>query len=535
MDVKGQQTKLHWWQTAVIYQIYPRSFKDSNNDGTGDLAGIIEKMNYLQWLGVDCLWISPIYPSPMHDFGYDISDYKGIHPQFGTMEDFDQLMTAAKSHDIKIIMDLVPNHTSIEHPWFEASKSSKNNDKRTWYLWKDPKNGGEVPNNWISEFGGSAWTYDEKTNQYYYHTFLKEQPDLNWRNEEVQEAMWDVMRFWFDKGIDGFRIDVLWYLVKDERFRDNPPNPDWHEGMQDHDKLIPAFSNDQPFVHDLVEKMRKITDNEYQNKVLIGEIYLPFHKLVTYYNEGKGVHLPYNFSLIAAQWNAEILNMIISEYEGALAEGDWPNWVLGNHDKPRVKSRIPKSQEYNAAMLLLTLRGTPTMYYGDEIGMEDVAIPKERLQDPRAILEPDIGVGRDPQRTPMQWDDTAFAGFSDNEPWLPVGPSYTEVNVQKQQEEKASLLWLYKRLLKLRKEEPALHLGEYIPAGVHKNVLAYIRKHENSQFFIALNISDEKNSFTPEFSFTGTVVIASDLQKENIKVQDKVELSPNDGLVIRLD
>lgn len=524
-----------WWQKSIIYQIYPRSFKDSDNDGTGDLPGIIEKLDYLKWLGVDCVWISPIYPSPMHDFGYDISDYKGIDPRFGTMADFDRLLSTAKEQDIKIIMDLVPNHTSFEHPWFLEARRSRDSEKRSWYIWKDPAKGGSVPNNWISEFAGPAWEFDEETEQYYYHTFLKEQPDLNWRNEEVQEAMWDVIRFWFDKGIDGFRIDVLWYLIKDEHFRDNPPNPDWREGMQDHDKLIPAFSNDQPYVHELVEKMRKISEKEYNDKVLIGEIYLPFHKLVTYYNEGKGVHLPFNFSLISTEWKAKEIYSTIAEYEGALSEGDWPNWVMSNHDKPRVKSRIGAGQVRNAAILLLTLRGTPTMYYGDEIGMQDVSIPKDRLQDPRALLEPDINVGRDPQRTPMQWNDEKFAGFSNSEPWLPIGNGYKENNVKIQQQDENSLLWLYKKLINLRSNEPALYIGDYIPVGIENNVISFIRKYKNDRFLIAVNLSNQKEEFIPEFSFKGKIIIAANDAQENKEFMNKLELDGNDGLVIRLE
>ncbi|MEX2336647.1 MAG: alpha-amylase family glycosyl hydrolase [Fulvivirga sp.] len=530
-----KEESYQWWQKNIIYQIYPRSFKDSDNNGTGDLPGIIEKLDYLKWLGVDCIWISPVYPSPMHDFGYDISDYKGIDPRFGTMNDFDRLLSAAKEKGIRIIMDLVPNHTSDQHPWFLEARRSRNSEKRSWYIWKDPGKGGTVPNNWISEFAGPAWEFDEETEQYYYHTFLKEQPDLNWHNEEVQEAMWDVIRFWFDKGIDGFRIDVLWYLIKDEHFRDNPPNPDWHEGMQDHDKLIPAFSNDQPYVHELVEKMRKISEKEYKDKVLIGEIYLPFHKLVTYYNKGKGVHLPFNFSLISTEWKAKEIYSTIAEYEGALSDGDWPNWVMSNHDKPRVKSRIGAGQVRNAAILLLTLRGTPTMYYGDEIGMADVTIPKDRFQDPRAILEPDINVGRDPQRTPMQWNDEKHAGFSNSKPWLPVDSVYKKINVKSQQQDENSLLWLYKRLINLRNNEPALYIGDYIPAGIQNDVIAYIRKYENDRFLIAVNLSNQKEEFIPDFSFTGKIIIASNHTQENKEVMNKLKIDGNDGLVIRLE
>ena len=276
---------LHWWQKEIIYQVYPRSFQDGNGDGVGDIPGIITRLDYLSWLGVGAIWISPVYPSPMADFGYDISDYKAIHPMFGSMEDFEILLKKAHERNIRVIMDLVPNHSSDQHEWFRESKSSRDNPKRDWYIWKDPAPDGGPPNNWISEFGGSAWEFDEHTGQYYYHTFLKEQPELNWRNPEVQEAMFDVMRFWFDKGVDGYRIDVLWYLIKDKLFRDDPPNPDWHEGMSEHDKHIPAFSSDQPDVQEIVAMMRKVAD-EYEDRVLIGEIYLPVDQLVLYYGKG---------------------------------------------------------------------------------------------------------------------------------------------------------------------------------------------------------------------------------------------------------
>ena len=360
-------------------QIYPRSFQDSDGDGIGDLGGIIERLDYLTWLGVDAVWLSPIFPSPMADFGYDIADYTDIDPLFGSMEDFDRLLEAVHARDLKLILDLVPNHTSDRHPWFEESRSSRENPKRDWYLWKDPAPDGGPPTNWRSVFGGSAWQYDDTTGQYYYHAFLKEQPDLNWRNPEVRDAIFDVMRFWLDKGVDGFRVDVMWHLLKDEQLRDNPPNPDYHPDQPDHARFIPAFSEDQYEVHTIVEQMRAVTD-AYDDRVLIGEIYLPIPRLVAYYGpEGRGAHLPFNFQLILLPWDARRIDAAISKYEGALPPDGWPNWVLGNHDKPRIASRVGRAQARVAAMLLLTLRGTPTLYYGDEIGMQNVAVPPERV------------------------------------------------------------------------------------------------------------------------------------------------------------
>ena len=373
-----------WWKTGVIYQVYPRSFMDANNDGIGDLQGIIGKLDYLQWLGIRALWISPIYPSPMADFGYDITDYTAIDAQFGTMADFDQLLQEAHRRELKVILDLVPNHTSDRHPWFIESKSSKNSPKRDWYIWHDGKADGSPPNNWKSVFGGDAWEWDDHTQQYYYHGFLKEQPDLHWWNPDVQEAMFDVMRFWLDKGVDGFRVDVIWHLIKDRQLRDNPPNPDYDDTQSTYNQLLPAYSTDQPEVHDIVQKMRQVVD-VYNDRLIIGEVYLPLQQLMAYYGpQRNGVHMPFNFQLLTLPWHAHEIAATIDQYEGALPAEGWPNWVLSNHDRPRVASRVGEHQALVAAMLLLTLRGTPTVYYGDEIGMRDVAIPAEEQQDPKA-------------------------------------------------------------------------------------------------------------------------------------------------------
>jgi alpha-glucosidase len=527
------QEPLLWWQKDIVYQVYPRSFKDTNDNGVGDLEGIIQKLDYLKWLGISAVWISPVYPSPMADFGYDISDYTDIHPLFGSMDDFDKLLKEAHNRNIKIIMDLVPNHTSDEHPWFVESRSSRDNPKRDWYIWKDPREDGSMPNNWVSEFGGPAWQYDEKTKQYYYHTFLKSQPDLNWYNPEVREAIWNIMRFWLKKGVDGFRVDVLWYLIKDDLFRDNPPNPDWHEGMPEHDKLVATFSNDQPYVHDVIAEMRRVVD-EFHEKVIIGEIYLPLGKLVTYYSKGKGVHLAFNFHLILTEWEAQKIYKLISDYEGAVSDKGWPNWVLGNHDNSRIKSRIGKGQEWNAGILLLTLRGTPTMYYGDEIGMENVIIPKDKIHDPREINEPGIGVGRDPERTPMQWDNSEFAGFSTVEPWLPVGDNVDEINVERQKDDETSLLSFYRKLIKLRQSEPALYGGDYFPVGIKDQLICYTRRDGESEFLVALNLGSENISFKPHFSFSGKVEASKESKNDGDEIKDEITLDGNEGIVVRL-
>ncbi len=394
-----------WWQNGIIYQIYPRSFQDSNEDGIGDLNGIRERLGYLEWLGVDAVWLSPIYPSPMADFGYDVSDYTDVHEMFGSLDDLLELRGELHRRGMKLILDLVPNHTSSEHPWFRESRSSRENAKRDWYIWKDPAPDGGPPTNWKSVFGGSAWEFDEHTGQYYYHAFLKEQPDLNWRNSEVRTAMFDVIRFWLDRGIDGFRIDVIWHMIKDDQFRDEPENPNYHPGESStYDEVRHIYTTDRPEIHGLIAEMRSVIE-EYEDRVMIGEIYLPIERLVTYYgNEGTGIHLPYNFQLILLPWDARKIDSAIHAYEALLPTWGWPNWVLGNHDKSRVATRVGSAQARVAAMLLLTLRGTPTIYYGDEIGMHDVPIPPDRIHDPVEKNMPGLGLGRDPQRTPMQWD-----------------------------------------------------------------------------------------------------------------------------------
>lgn len=524
-----------WWQKDILYQIYPRSFKDSNGDGIGDLPGILEKLDYLKDLGIRGVWISPFYPSPMADFGYDVSDYTGIHPMFGTMEDFEKLLSEVHQRDLKLILDFVPNHSSEEHPWFLESRSSRTNPKRDWYIWKDPGPDGGPPNNWGSVFGGSGWEYDETTGQYYYHAFLKEQPDLNWRNEEVQEAMFDAMRFWLDKGVDGFRVDVMWHMIKDDQFRDNPPNPDYTEDKSPYDQLLQAFNTDQFEVHDIVRKMRAVM-NEYEERVMIGEIYLPIEKLVVYYGQNnKGAHLPFNFQLVVTPWDARKIEAAINEYEGALPPDGWPNWVLGNHDNSRVATRIGEKQARNAAILLLTLRGTPTMYYGDEIGMQDVKIPADQIQDPQEKNIPGKGLGRDPERTPMQWDTSKNAGFTTGKPWLPLMESHKTINVEEEEKNEDGILSFYKKLIQLRNHEPALHIGKYIPVLSKGNMLSYIREHSNKKFLIALNLGDSQENCDPKLkTWEGKVCIATHKELYGKRVKDQIYLGPNQGMVIEI-
>ena len=526
-----------WWQDGIIYQVYPRSFQDSNGDGVGDLRGIITRLDHLKWLGVKAVWLSPVYPSPMADFGYDISDYTGIWPVFGSMKDFDDLLHQVHGLGMKLILDLVPNHSSDEHPWFLESRSSRDNPKRDWYIWKDAKADGSPPNNWLSVFGGSAWQWDDKTHQYYYHAFLVRQPDLNWRNPEVEKAMHGVMRFWLDKGVDGFRVDAMWHMVKDLQWRDNPRNPDYKEWMSTYEQLLPVYSTDQPEMHGIVARMRKVLD-KYDHRLMIAEIYLPVHRLVAYYgSHDKEAHLPFNFMLISLPWDSRLLAAAIDEYEGALPEGDWPNWVMGNHDQPRISSRIGIQQAKVAAVLLLTLRGTPTLYYGDEIGMRDVPIPEDEIRDPQGLNMPGKNLSRDPERTPMLWDASANAGFTAGEPWLRLDRSYRRRNVEAEKNDPLSHLMLYRRLIELRQQEPSLMTGAYRPVCSDHQLIAYIRQAEgHPPFLIVLNLTHRPCYFTPStIRFTGVIVIDTLPEQEQVSVTDTIDLFGDEGLVVKLD
>ncbi|HWQ12705.1 MAG TPA: alpha-amylase family glycosyl hydrolase [Roseiflexaceae bacterium] len=520
-----------WWQRGVIYQIYPRSYQDSDGDGVGDLRGILGRLDYLQWLGVDAIWISPIYPSPMADFGYDVSDYCDIHPLFGTLADFDTLLAAAHARSIKVILDLVPNHTSSEHPWFRESRSGRASPKRDWYIWRDPAPGGGPPNNWLSVFGGPAWTWDAASGQYYLHSFLPEQPDLNWRNPEVQRAMLDAMRFWLDRGVDGFRVDVIWLMIKDAQFRDNPPNPNYQPGQPPINSLLPTYTADQPEVFDIIRMMRATLD-AYDERMMVGEIYLPIDRLMAYYGPNlSGCHLPFNFQLILLPWRAEVVKRAVDDYEAALPPGGWPNWVLGNHDQPRVASRVGAAQARVAAMLLLTLRGTPTVYYGDEIGMQNVPIPPEQFQDPQGK---NIGISRDPSRTPMQWDATPNAGFTSGTPWLPLAADYQQVNVAAQRDDQRSLLTLHRRLIALRRAEPALSVGAYVPLACEGDVLAYLRERGGRRFLVALNLGALPQRLAWPGMAGGRVALSTHLDRAGEPLGEALELRPDEGLVVAL-
>jgi alpha-glucosidase len=526
-----------WWQMGVMYQIYPRSFLDSNGDGVGDLPGIVRKLDYLRWLGVDALWLSPIYPSPMADFGYDISNYTDVHPLFGTLEDLENLVHQAHQRDLKLILDFVPNHTSDEHPWFQQARQSRTNEKRDWYLWRDPAPDGGPPNNWSSNFGGSAWQLDARTGQYYLHMFDVKQPDLNWRNQEVRRAMYDVMRFWLDRGVDGFRVDVPGLLLKDEQLRDNPPNPEWKPGDRAFGRQLSRYTEDQPGIHEITRQMRAVVDS-YVERVLIGEIWPPIERMMHYYGEQLDeVHLPFNLQLVLQPtWEARAIRQIVEAYEGALPKGAWPNWVLGNHDRPRVATRLGREQARVAQMLFLTLRGTPTCYYGEEVGMQNVVIPPELMHDPEGKEDPQYS--RDPQRTPMQWESSLNAGFCPAvvRPWLPVADDFQTYNVAAQQHDPRAFLTLVRTLLTLRRARPALVAGsQHSIDQPNLTCFVYQRQHADERCLVVLNFSAHNQIVTLPEQGQGRLLLSTQLDREGPLPLSEVALRGNEGLLIEVE
>jgi alpha-glucosidase len=539
----GAQSPDAWWRNGVIYQIYPRSFQDANGDGIGDLNGIRQRLGYVAALGVDAIWISPFFPSPMADFGYDVADYCDVDPRFGTLTDFDALMAEAKAFGLRVVLDLVPNHTSDQHPWFLQSRSSRDDPKRDWYLWRDPAQGGGPPNNWLSNFGGPAWTFDPVTGQYYAHTFLAEQPDLNWRHPQVRRAMFDVMRFWLRRGVAGFRVDAIYHLIKDEYFRDNPPNPAFVPGGDPAHRLLPKFTADLPEVQAIVMEMRRVLDqfgSAESSRLLIGEVYLPVQNLMNYYGMDaagvlRGAQLPFNFHLIGAKWQALAVDQLVREYEAALPPGAAPNWVLGNHDKSRIASRVGATGARLAAMLLLTLRGTPTLYCGDELGMTDVPIPMNEVQDPFEKREPGRGLGRDPQGTPMLWRaDECNAGFTTGHPWLRMG-SDRALAADRQLADVRSILHLYRRLLALRRHSRSLREGTWTPLGVIGNVLMYARGDGPERLVVLLNFGLEPATVALPALLDPAASLhiwLSTLQARDEQLADVVSLRAEEGVIL---
>jgi len=490
-----QQTDAHgrqWWQNAVFYEIYPRSFADSNNDGIGDLNGITSKLDYLHELGVDAIWITPCFPSPQVDFGYDVSDYEAIDPMYGTMKDFDRLVNEAKKRDIRVILDFVVNHTSDQHKWFLDSKSSKTSKYRDWYIWRDGKDG-QPPNNWQSTFGGPAWTLDPKTGQYYYHYFYPEQPDLNWRNPAVKQAMLDVTRFWYKRGVAGFRLDAVDTLFEDPNLSDNPLTTGTDKFGRPN--MENKFNTKLPEVHDALRELRKVADEH--GAVLIGETWTKdISELKEYYGEHSNeLQMPMDLMF------GTVNKLSASEFRRQIAAvdqaGGWPVFVISNHDIDRSYNRYGdgKHNEEIAKLMAafyLTLRGTPIMYYGEELGMENNnAKTKEDVKDPQGKLGWPNEIGRDGERTPMQWSDAANAGFSTAKPWLPVPPSYKTHNVAAESKDPNSVLSVYHQVLAMRHKEPALVNGTYTALNEDDpNVLSYLRKDKNEAILVILNMSN---------------------------------------------
>jgi len=469
-----------WWRAGVIYQIYPRSFADSDGDGIGDLQGVTLHLDYLSdVLGVDAIWLSPFYPSPQDDFGYDVSDYVDVDPIYGTLDDFDHLVEQAHRRGLKVIVDYVINHTSDRHQWFLDSSSALDSQKRDWYVWRDQ------PNNWVSVFGGSAWE-PHPSGQFYLHSFLASQPDLNWRNPEVEAAMLDVLRFWMDRGVDGFRIDVAHFALKDPLLRDNPPATampaDSYKLNPEYAAMEHIFDKAHPDIHALYRRLRKTID-QYPDRFAVGEIHeYDWKRWASFYGQDDELHMPFNFALLPAGIDPARIKAAITGIESALPNGAWPNWVVGNHDEPRIATRLGNLPSRAMALVLLSLRGTPTLYYGDEIGMEELDIPAEQRQDPWGRRIP--GFGRDGCRTPMQWSPGRNAGFTSGAgSWLPANADHVSRNVEMQRGDPDSHLELYRRLLRVRRAAPALRQGSIQLLESPPQVLSYRRSLAGSAGF----------------------------------------------------
>jgi alpha-glucosidase len=493
-----------WWRQGVVYQIYPRSFQDSNGDGIGDLAGIVSRLDYLggteDSLGIDAIWLSPFFPSPHADFGYDVADYCDVDPDFGTLRDFDVLVSEAHRRGIRVIVDLVLNHTSDRHPWFQDSRSSRANAKRDWFVWAAPRPGGAPPNGWLSVFQTgpyprSAWTFDERTGQFYYHSFLPQQPDLNWWNGEVREAMHGVIRFWLDRGVDGFRLDAVQRVGHDPELRNNIPGE-------------PRRDEDLDVAHDVLRGVRRVVD-EYPDRVTVGEVYLlDLAQLARYYGNGKDeLDLAFNFSFLTQPWSASGFRRQVKCFEGVLPGNAWPNYTLSNHDHSRIVSRYDEdgrgeARARVAGMMLLTLRGTPFLYYGEELGMRDVAIDPAEWQD---------RVGRDAERTPMQWQPGPGGGFTSGRPWLPLGDEWGRGNVATESADESSMLSLYRQLLGYRHRSSPLTVGIQELLADDPDVFAFVRASADERVLVVLNLSDRSRVLDPgAHAGDGTVAVATD-------------------------
>ncbi len=519
-----------WWRDAVVYQLYPRSFADSDGDGVGDLRGVIERLDHLAWLGIDTLWLNPTFPSPNADWGYDVADYRGVHPELGTMDDLDELIAGARERDIRVLLDLVPNHTSIEHPWFEEARASKDAPRRDWYVWADPAPDGGPPNNWVSNFMGPAWTLDETTGQYYLHNFLPEQPDLDWWNEDVRAEFDDILRFWFDRGVAGFRIDVCHMVIKDAELRDNPPAGD-DDSLYDRLRgQRQVYNADRPEVHDVFRRWREVAEEPDPTRLLLGEVYLlEIERLARYYGERDDeLQLAFNIPFLHLPFEPGPMREAVSATQEVFPLHAWPCWTGSNHDTPgRMASRWGANEPGRirmALMMLLTLRGTPVLYYGDEIGLPNVEVERERLQDPVGIHFYPYA-GRDGGRTPMQWSAEAGAGFTEPgvEPWLPFGD--LSVNVADQRDDPASTLHFCRDLIALRRELDALREATYVALDTPEPVWTWRR----DEVTVALNFSDEPAVVD---GVEGTIRLCTDRERDGETVEGALELGPWQGTVV---
>ena len=495
MNAREHKKTIPWYQNGVLYQIYPLSFSDSNGDGYGDINGIIDHLDYLsggeEALGVNAIWLSPMYRSPMKDFGYDISDFRDIDPIFGTLADFDLLVSEIHKRGMKVLMDFVPNHTSDQHPWFQESLESKASAKRDWYIWANPKADGSEPNNWLSRFGGSAWTYDDASDQYYLHTFLSSQPDLNWRNSDVRAEMAAILRFWLGRGVDGFRTDSIYVLIKDAQLRDDPINPDYVEGINDPaDRFLQQHSAGQTELLSVLDDICDIVAVD-DDSFLVSEAYLGIEEMKPLYRacQRHPIHAPFNFNLMSLPWGANSFGDWIDQYESSLGAQNVPNYVLGNHDRPRLASRVGLERARLLSLLQMTLRGLPVIYYGDELGLQNAVIRPEEAQDPWGIAV--AGFDRDIARGPMPWSGGTHNGFSTSIPWLKSKSVDGRMTVEGENRSPESTLSLYRQLIHLKTTLPSLHYGSYrsIETG-NKDIYAFIREYHLNRCVIIINFSE---------------------------------------------
>jgi len=522
-----------WWRDGVLYQIYVRSWADSDGDGVGDLRGVIDRLDHLAWLGVDGVWLSPITVSPDADWGYDVADYTAVQPTLGTTADVDELIEQAARREIKILLDLVPNHTSIEHPWFAESRASRTNPRRDWYVWADPKPDGSPPNNWLSSFGGPAWTLDGTTGQYYLHNFTPGQPDLNWWSEEVRAEFDRILRFWFDRDVAGFRIDVAHMVVKDRELRDNPPVTDADHWMDRLRGQRPVYNQCRPEVHEVIRRWRAVADAYSPARVLIGETFVfDVPTMASFYGVGDELHLAFNIPLLHTEFEPAALGAVVEETEAEIPAGCAPVWTAGNHDVSRFPTRWAAADPARARCALLmtmTLRGAAVLYYGDEIGMPDADVPRDRLRDPVGLRFHPLA-GRDPERTPMQWGPEPGGGFSvdpTTQPWLPFG-DFAACNVADQRRDPDSMLALCRDLIGLRDAVPDLRDGDYEIMAADASLWAWRR---GERIVVALNLGDAPAALD---GIEGLVRIGTDRARDGGRVDGTLTLGPWEGAIVWL-